>query len=144
MSAYRPGRAPRGRGRGRGRNTRRRGFTLIETVLAMTILSAIVLMIGLGTSQLQRAVGDAGIRSRAHARADMQIGLARTWPTWSTLERLTAGSYNGLADGLRTTTVVTADTTGRRRIKRVRVTVEAVPASQMPLPVVRNISIAIP
>lgn len=122
----------------------RRGFTLIETVLAMTILSAIVLMIGLGTSQLQRAVGDAGIRSRAHARADLQIGLARTWPTWSTLERLTASSYNGLEDGLRTSTVVTADTSGRRRIKRVRVTVEAVPASLMPSPVVRNISIAIP
>ncbi len=127
----------------RASNTRH-GFTLIETVLAMTILSAIVLMIGLGTSQLQRAVGDAGIRSRAHARADMQVGLARTWPTWSTLERLSASNYNGLADGLRTTTVVTADTTGRRRIKRVRVTVEAVPASLMPSPVVRNISIAIP
>ncbi|MBL0889422.1 MAG: prepilin-type N-terminal cleavage/methylation domain-containing protein [Gemmatimonadaceae bacterium] len=127
----------------RSRNLRQ-GFTLIETVLAMTILSAIVLMIGLGTSQLQRAVGDAGIRSRAHARADMQIGLARTWPTWSTLERLSASSYNGLEDGLRTTTVVTADTTGRRRIKRVRVTVEAVPASLMPSPVTRNISIAIP
>jgi len=130
--------------RGRRATHARRGFTLIETVLAMTILSAIVLMIGLGTSQLQRAVGDAGIRSRAHARADMQVGLARTWPTWSTLERLSASDYNGLADGLRTTTVVTADTTGRRRIKRVRVTVEAVPASQMPSPVVRNISIAIP
>jgi len=128
----------------RMRGATRRGFTLIETVLAMTIMSAIVLMIGLGTSQLQRAVGDAGMRSRAHARADMQVGLARTWPTWNTLERITSSSYNGLADGLRTTTVVTADTSGRRRIKRVRVTVEAVPASQMPLPVVRNISISAP
>lgn len=138
MTMSRSRRAPR------RRCVPRRGFTLIETVLAMTILSAIVLMIGLGTSQLQRAVGDAGIRSRAHARADLQIGLARTWPTWSTLERLTASSYNGLEDGLRTSTVVTADTSGRRRIKRVRVTVEAVPASLMPSPVVRNISIAIP
>ena len=138
MTMSRSRRAPR------RRCVPRRGFTLIETVLAMTILSAIVLMIGLGTSQLQRAVGDAGIRSRAHARADLQIGLARTWPTWSTLERLTASSYNGLEDGLRTSTVVTADTSGRRRIKRVRVPVEAVPASLMPSPVVRNISIAIP
>ncbi|MBL0938685.1 MAG: prepilin-type N-terminal cleavage/methylation domain-containing protein [Gemmatimonadaceae bacterium] len=121
-----------------------RGFTLIETVLAMTILSSIVLMIGLGTSKLQRAVGDAGIRSRANARADRIIGLARTWPTWTTIDRLGNGTYNGLADGLRTTTTVTSDTTGRRRIKRVSVLVESVPATQMPTPVRRNISIAAP
>lgn len=129
----------------RARNRRpRRGVTLIETVLAMVILSAIVLTIGMGTTQLQRAVGDAGMRSRANARADRIIALARTWPTWTTIDRLATSPYNGLADGLRTTTTVTSDTTGRKRIKRVSVLVEAVPATQMPTPVRRTISIAAP
>jgi prepilin-type N-terminal cleavage/methylation domain-containing protein len=123
---------------------RRAGFTLIETLIALTILSGIVLAIGVGTSRLQRSIGDSNLRTRAYARADVQIGMARAWPTWSTLPRLSGAAYNGTQDGLVTTTVVTTDTTRRQRIARVQVTVNAVAAGALPAPVRRSISIAAP
>lgn len=119
----------------------RRGFTLVEVVLALTLLSGVVLMLSMGTTKFQRSVGDSNIRSRAQARADLQLAMARSWPTWSTLESLTGSGYNGPLDGLTTTTAVSADTTGGRRIKRVTVTVSS---SSMPLPVKRTIAVAAP
>jgi prepilin-type N-terminal cleavage/methylation domain-containing protein len=122
----------------------RRGFTLIETMIAMVILSSVVLSISVGTTRLTRAVGDANVRSRAFARADMIVSMARTWPNWNTLETLATNSYNAERDGFVSTTVITADTTRGRRIKRLQVTVRAVPATLMPLPVRRSIAIAAP
>lgn len=122
----------------------RRGFTLIETMIAMVILSGVVLSISVGTTRLSRAVGDANVRSRAFARADMIVALARTWPNWNTLEALSGTAYNTERDGFVSTTVVTADTTRGQRIKRLQVTVRAVPAELMPLPVRRSIAIAAP
>lgn len=122
----------------------RAGFTLIETIIALTILSGIVMAIGVGTSRLQRSIGDSNIRTRAFARADVQIGMARAWPTWATLETLAGASYNGTRDGLVTTTTVTADTAGNRRIKRLSVTVTATQAGALPTPVRRTIAIAAP
>lgn len=122
----------------------RRGFTLIETMIAMVILSGVVLSISVGTTKLSRAVGDANVRSRAFARADLIVGMARTWPNWNTLEMLSAPTYNAERDGFVSTTVISADTTGGQRIKRLQVTVRAVPSALMPLPVRRSIAIAAP
>lgn len=122
----------------------RPGFTLIETMIAMVILSGVVLSIAVGTTRLSRAVGDANVRSRAFARADMLIAMARTWPNWATLETLAGPTYNQERDGFVSTTVVTADTLQRRRLKRIEVTVRSVPSALMPLPVRRSISIAAP
>ena len=127
------------------RRTRpRTGFTLIETMIAMVILSGVVLSISVGTTKLSRAVGDANVRSRAFARADMIIALARTWPSWTTLEALAGTTYNAERDGFVSTTTVAVDTTRGRRIKRLQVTVRSVPSSLMPLPVRRSIAIAAP
>lgn len=127
------------------RRTRpRAGFTLIETMIAMVILSGVVLSISVGTTKLSRAVGDANVRSRAFARADMIIALARTWPSWTTLEALAGTTYNAERDGFVSTTTVSVDTTRGRRIKRLQVTVRSVPSSLMPLPVRRSIAIAAP
>lgn len=123
---------------------RAHGFTLIEVMIAMVILSGVVLGIAVGTTKLQRAVGDASVRSRAFARADQVVGLARTWPSWNTLEQLAGSRYNPTADGFTSATTITADTTGGRRIKRLVVTVRAVQTSLMPLPVRRAISITAP
>jgi prepilin-type N-terminal cleavage/methylation domain-containing protein len=123
---------------------RRTGFTLIETIIALTILSGVVMAIGIGTSRLQRSIGDSNIRTRAFARADVQIGMARSWPTWDTIENLTGAGFNGTRDGLVTATTVTADTTNGRRIKRVRVTVTAAATGALPVPVQRTIAIAAP
>lgn len=119
----------------------RGGFTLIEVVLALTLLSGVVLMLSMGTTKFQRSVVDSNIRSRAQARADLQLAMARSWPTWSTIENLTGGTYNATADGLTTVTTVSADTSGKQRIKRITVTVTA---SGMPVPVKRTIAVAAP
>jgi prepilin-type N-terminal cleavage/methylation domain-containing protein len=119
----------------------RGGFTLIEVVLALTLLSGVVLMLSMGTTKFQRSVVDSNIRSRAQARADLQLAMARSWPTWSTIENLTGGTYNATADGLTTVTTVSADTSGKKRIKRITVTVSA---SGMPVPVKRTIAVAAP
>ncbi len=122
----------------------RRGFTLIETMIAMVILSGVVLSISVGTTRLSRAVGDANVRSRAFARADEIIGLARMWPNWSTLEELQGPAYNAARDGFTSVTTVTVDTLGGRRLKRLQVVVRSEPAALMPLPVRRNLSVAAP
>ncbi|MBY0488446.1 MAG: prepilin-type N-terminal cleavage/methylation domain-containing protein [Gemmatimonadaceae bacterium] len=124
--------------------TPRRGFTLIETIIALTILSGLLLAMGMGTTNMQRSIGASNIRTRAFARADVQIGLARGWPTWSTLDLLAGASYNGTQDGLVTTTTVTTDTTNRRRLKRIAVTVTAVQAGALATPVRRTISVSAP
>lgn len=120
---------------------RQRGFTLVEVVMALTLLSGVVLALTMGTTKFQRSVGDSNIRSRAQARADLQLAMARSWPTWSTLETLAAGAYNTTSDGLATSTVVTVDTSRGQRIKRVTVVVSS---TSMPVPVRRTISVAAP
>ena len=122
----------------------RSGFTLIEVVLSLTLLVGVVLGMSMGTTAFQRSIGDANIRSRAQARADLQMSMARVWPTWSTLENLTGAAYNSTADGLTTTTAVVADTLSGKRIKRVTVTVNAYPTSAMLVPVKRMVSLASP
>lgn len=122
----------------------RRGFTLTETIIALAILTSVVLTIGLGTTKLQRSVGTSNIRTRAFARADVQIGMARAWPTWTTIDSLSKAVYNGTKDGLITTTSVSTDTTSNRRIKRITVTVNSVPTGALPSPVVRTIAISAP
>lgn len=124
--------------------TSRRGFTLIETIIALTILSVLLLAMGLGTTKMQRSIGDSNIRTRAFARADVQIGLARGWPTWSTLDLLASATYNGTQDGLITTTTVVTDSSSNRRLKRVSVVVTAAQSGALPVPVRRTISLSAP
>jgi type II secretory pathway pseudopilin PulG len=127
-----------------GARRARRGFTLVEVVLALTLLMGVVLALSMGTTKFRTSVSDSNVRSRAQARADLQLAMARMWPTWSTLENLTGAAYNGTADGITTATSVVADTTGNKRIKRITVTVTASPTSAMPIPVKRMISVAAP
>lgn len=122
----------------------RRGFTLIETMIALVILVTVVLAVALGTTRLQRSIGDSNIRTRAFARADVQIALARTWPTWTTLPLVAGGTYNGTRDGLVTSTSVTTVNSGTQRIHRVAVTVSSQVPGALPIPVRRSISIAAP
>ena len=109
----------------------RKGFTLVEVVLALSM----------GTTKFQRSVGDSNVRSRAQARADLQLAMARSWPTWSSLEALTGNAYNGSADGLVTSTSISVDTSRGQRIKRITVVVSS---PSMPLPVRRSIAVAAP
>jgi prepilin-type N-terminal cleavage/methylation domain-containing protein len=122
----------------------RRGFTLIEVMLAMVILAGVVLVMGMGTSTFSRSVRDSDIRSRAQSVADLLIGRARVWPTYNSLSTLTTARFNPTADGIASTTTVAVDSSSGRSITTVTVQVRAVQTSLMPTPIVRSISIAAP
>lgn len=126
------------------RHASRRGFTLVEVVFALTVLTGVVLALSMGTTKLRVNVSDSSVRSRAQARADLQIAMARTWPSWSTLENLSGATYNASENGINTSTVVSADTTAGKRIKRITVTVTATPTTAMPTPIKRSIAVAAP
>ncbi len=122
----------------------RRGFTLIETMVAVVLLVGVVLAMGMGTTVMSRKVSDSSGRSRAQALADMQIGRARAWPTYATLSALSATTYNTVVGGLTPATAVAVDTSSGRNITRVTVTVTGNTTSGLRSPIVRSISIAAP
>lgn len=122
----------------------RAGFTLVELLVAITLLLACVVGMGLSSMRFSSTVADTSLRARAQALADAQIAMARTWPTWATLETLTGAQYNAPLEGLVRTTGVVADTTGGRAVKRLTVTVRSVRAGALAPDVVRTITVAAP
>ena len=122
----------------------RQGFTLIEVMIALVILAGVVLAMGMSTTTVSHSVRDADFKNRAQSVAEMQIGRARTWPTYSTLSALTDAQYNGSADGLVTATTVSKDTLNGMNTTTVTVKISAVASSNLPTPVTRTITIAAP
>ncbi len=139
-----PMRRTTNRTRTRGAQTLRHGFTLIETMVAVVLLVGVVLAMGMGTTVMSRKVSDSSGRSRAQALADMQIGRARAWPTYSTLSALSASHYNTAVGGLTPTTGVAVDSSSGRNVTRVTVTVTGNTTSGLRTPIVRSLSIAAP
>ncbi len=127
-----------------GRLEPRRGFTLIEVMIALVILAGVVLTMGMGTSKFSRSIRDSDVRNRAQSVADMQIGRARAWPTFSTLSQLSGVRFNPTENGLRSVTTVAVDTTAGQSITRITVQVSAVVSTNLPTPIVRSITIAAP
>jgi prepilin-type N-terminal cleavage/methylation domain-containing protein len=126
------------------RSSARSGFTLIEVLMAVTILAGVVLTMAMSTTVSARKVGASGARSRAQAIVDQQIARARTWPTYSTLDQLSAVRFNPSTNGLTTSTTVQADTTAGRSITTISVTVTGSSSTVLASPIVRSISIAAP
>jgi prepilin-type N-terminal cleavage/methylation domain-containing protein len=122
----------------------RRGFTLVEVMVAMVLLSGVVLAMGLGTSMLARGVVRGGGRARAQALADQQVARARVWPTYATLSQLAGAAYNGTFDDLTLATAVSVDSANRQHVTRLTVTVSSSNAAVLATPVQRRISIAAP
>lgn len=122
----------------------RRGFTLIEVLMAVTILAGVVLTMAMSTTVASRNVATSGTRSRAQAMVDQQISRARTWPTYATLNQLTAARYNPTANRLTTSTLVSSDTTAGKSITTVQVTVTGSTTAVLRYPIIRSISIAAP
>jgi prepilin-type N-terminal cleavage/methylation domain-containing protein len=123
---------------------KRAGFSLIEVIVALTILAGVVLTMAMNTTVSSRNVSSSGNRSRAQAMVDQQISRARSWPTYSTLSDLSLTKYNATATGLTTATVITVDTTSNRNITTVAVTVTGSTTRVLATPIKRSILIAAP
>jgi prepilin-type N-terminal cleavage/methylation domain-containing protein len=120
----------------------RAGFTLIEVMMAVVVLAGVVLAIGMSTALLGRSMRSSDIRNRAQSVADMQIGRARAWPTYSTLSSLSAAKFNGSMDGLVSSTSVTVDSASGKNVTTVTVTVTSARSGELSSPVVRKVAIA--
>lgn len=141
MPIRRPTHRPR---RGAPARRARQGFSLIEVMVALVILSVIAMGVNLGTARFTRTVADSTLRTRAQALADAQIAMARSWPTYTTLGNLSSATYNTGITGLTRSTTVALDTTGGRNVARVTVTVRSVVSGALTPDVVRSITIAAP
>jgi prepilin-type N-terminal cleavage/methylation domain-containing protein len=122
----------------------RGGFTLVELLVAMVLLIICALGMSFASMRFSQKIGDSTIRTRAQSLADVQIALARTWPTYGTLEDLQAPRFNATVDGLNRATAVNVDTTGGMNLKRLTVTISSVDPTALKPDVVRSITLAAP
>ena len=84
------------------------GFTLIEVMIALVILTIAALSLMRMSAKMIRSVTDDRVRTLASASVDARIAEVRSWPTYSTLESKYAGTEtNTPVAGLsRVTTIV--------------------------------------
>ena len=126
-----------------GRRSSTSGFTLIEVMIALVILSGIVISMGHGTARYLTTITRNRIRVQAASVADAQIATMRVNPDYATLTATFNGTVVGtpFAGYSRVTLVVrtgagtNADRTG------VKVTVTG---PQLATPVIRYTTIAAP
>jgi prepilin-type N-terminal cleavage/methylation domain-containing protein len=122
----------------------RRGFSLVEIIVALALLAGVVLAMAMGMTASSHSVSDSGARSRANAMADQQITMARVWTNYPTLGQLESPAWNVPVDGLTPATTVVADSTGGVRTTVVTVTITGNATSGLGQPVVRRITLAAP
>lgn len=120
-----------------------RGFTLIEVMIALVILSGIVLSIGAGTGRYLSSITRSRIRIQAAAVADAQIASVRVYPDYATLVATFGGTVNGtpFAGYSRVTQLVRTGAGTNADRTRVKVTVTG---AQLATPVIRYTTIAAP
>jgi general secretion pathway protein I len=102
------------------------GFTLIEVLIAMVILTIAALSLMRMSGKMIRSVTDDRVRTLASASVDARIAEIRSWPTYSTLDTKYAGTEANtpLAGLSRVTTVVRTGGTGQvNDYRRITVTV---------------------
>jgi len=89
--------------------TDQRGFTLIEMLIALTILAIVALGMATSTGQFVRIVADAEIQMSAIQLADERVQMVLMDPDYGNLEttyNMTEGSFPGLSGFQRATTIV--------------------------------------
>jgi prepilin-type N-terminal cleavage/methylation domain-containing protein len=69
----------------RARARRAEGFTLIEVILAVTILSSVTLMMAAPAAKYMSTTAKSQRRIAASAAADAQIALVRMYPNYDSL-----------------------------------------------------------
>ena len=115
-----------------------------QETFGAALLAGVVLGMAMSTITFSRNVASTDMRSRAQARADLQIARARAWPSYATLGDLALTVYNPADDGLKTETSVKVDTTSGHNYTVVQVTITGTPSTNLPIPVKRSITIAAP
>ena len=123
---------------------RRDGFTLIEVMMAVTMLGLVMLGLMSTTGRMIRTVADDRSRILAAAAADEQLALVRQWPTYASLDSAYAGVQTDTPrPGWTRTTSITriGGVAQPDDYKRVTVTVVS---PILPAPVSRSITVAAP
>lgn len=102
----------------------RRGMTLIEVMIALSIITTAMLGLGAFLPNFMHVSAQGTIQSAASDLAVTQIETIKSWPTYSTLSTF-AGTKTGLTNclGCTMTTVVTHTTTALADYETVSVTV---------------------
>lgn len=89
------------------------GFTLVELAIAITIMTAALLMVPLVGAKFSKTVSTNRIRNEANAVADAWVARCRSEPNYVALDSSVTGKCRGIVSSLgsynftRTTTVVT-------------------------------------
>ena len=120
-----------------------RGFTLIEVMIALVILTGIVLSIGQGTARYLSTITRSRIRIQAATVADAQIAAMRVAPDYATLTATFGGTLNGVPFVNYSRVTVAVRTGAGTTADRTRVIV-TVTGPQLATPVVRYTTIAAP
>ena len=107
----------------------RRGLTLIEVMVSMTIITTALLSFGAFITRFMHMTSQSDIASTAMDLAVSRVELIKAYPTYRTLEATFNGTQTGLTNcpGCTLTTLITHDSSAIKNYKTVTVTV-AVPA----------------
>ena len=121
----------------------RDGFTLIEVIMAVTILSAVTLMMAAPASKFLSVTSNSQRRILASAAADAQIALVRVYPVYDSLRvKFDSTHTNVPFPGFtRVTSVVRTGAGAAGDITRVVVTISG---SGLATPIKRTATIAAP
>jgi prepilin-type N-terminal cleavage/methylation domain-containing protein len=119
------------------------GFTLIEVIMAVTILSAVTLMMAAPASRFLSVTAKAQRRIAASATADAQIALVRMYPNYDSLRIKYDSTRSNIpfAGFTRVTSVVRTGAGGNGDVTRVVVTVNG---PGLATPIKRTATIAAP
>jgi type II secretion system protein I len=122
----------------------RAGFTLIEVLIAITMLAIVTLGLMAASGRMIRTVSDDRVRTVASTAADARIAMIRAWPAYATLDSVYAGIETGqpLPGWTRTTTIVRTGGAGQPNDFKRATVVVAGPG--LTSPVQRTVTIAAP
>jgi prepilin-type N-terminal cleavage/methylation domain-containing protein len=103
----------------------RRGMTLIEVMIALSIITTAMLGLGAFLPNFMHVSAQGTIQSAASDLAVTQVETIKAWPTYSTLQSTFAGTKTGLTNclGCTMTTVITHTTTALADYETVSVTI---------------------
>ena len=117
----------------------RRGNTLIEVMVALTIITSALLGFGAFIGRFMHATSQAEVSSIAMDLAVSQVETIKAWPTYSTLEATFNGTNASLANctGCVMTTLITKDSNAvvNYKIVTVKMTVPALNSAYTETPV---------